>query len=155
MVRKQSTWLSSLKQPGKLEVQDFSGKKYQFIKHSSRLRHVGPAVVPQFEIKRAERVPKTRFSPPLTLIFFCFLSACFVGLFSISIVYRFPSCRINSPFQRWLSFQVCSLCPWWEWQTFWADYLFLNCNRSMSLFYCSELIRKFGFCVIAKWVFTT
>ena len=155
MVRKQSSWFSSLKQPGKLEVQDFSGKKYQFIKHSSRLRHVGPAVVPQFEIKRAERVPKTRFSPPLTLIFFCFLSACFVGLFSISIVYRFPSCRINSPFQRWLSFQVCSLCPWWEWQTFWADYLFLNCNRSMSLFYCSEPIRKFGFCVIAKWVFTT
>ena len=155
MVRKQSSWFSSLKQPGKLEVQDFSGKKYQFIKHSSRLRHVGPAVVPQFEIKRAEREPKTRFCPPLRVIFFCFPSACFVGLFSISIVYRFPSCRINSPFQRWLSFQVCSLCPWWEWQTFWADYLFLNCHQSMSLFYCSELIRKFGFCVIAKWVFTT
>ena len=40
-----------------------------------------PGVVPQFETcgNRA----KTRFSPPLTVIFFCLINACFVGLFSI------------------------------------------------------------------------
>ena len=146
MVRKQSSWFPSLKQPGKLQVQDFCCKKYIFIKHSSRLRHVGPAVAPQFEIKRVEREPKTRFSPPLTVpLNFCAFAAIALSVYSVfSIVYRFSSCRINSPFQPWLSFQVC-LCP------FFIAVSSLELNNIVPYSYIS----KFGFCVIAKWVFTT
>ena len=69
------------------------------------------------ELKRSERESKTRFHPRLTVIFFCFINTRFVGLFSWS----FLRTELAFPFWRWLSFQVCSLCPWWEWQTFWAD----------------------------------
>ena len=80
-----------------------------------RLRHVGPAVVPRFETW-GKSVKKPRFHPPLTVTFFCFINALFVGLYSFS----FLRTDLAFPFRRWLSFQVCSLCPWWEWQT-WRD----------------------------------
>ena len=41
----------------------------------------GPAVVPRFETCE-KRVKKTRFHPPLTVYFFCFINAHFVALFS-------------------------------------------------------------------------
>ena len=52
----------------------------------SRIRHVGPAVVPRFETC-GKRVKKTRFHPPLTVYFFSAsptraLSGIFVEVFS-------------------------------------------------------------------------
>ena len=54
----------------------------------------------------------------------CFINARSVGLFSFRI-FLWTEYELAFHFQRLLSFQVCSLCPWWEWQTFWADKNFL------------------------------
>ena len=68
-------------------------------------------------LKRAERESKNKTSSTVNTIFFCFINTRVVGLFSWS----FLRTGLALPFRRWLSFRVCSLCPWWEWQTFWAD----------------------------------
>ena len=61
---------------------------------------------------------QNRVSSTANRYVFCFINAGSVDLFSIRIFLR---TKLAFPFQRLLSFQVCSLCPWWEWQTFWAD----------------------------------
>ena len=67
-------------------------------------------------LKRAERESNNMVSSTVNRYVFCFINARFVGLLC-----EVSPDRVAFPFQRWLSFQVCSLCPWWA---FWVDYNF-------------------------------
>ena len=83
-----------------------------------------------------EKESKNMFSSVVNRYVFCFINARFVGLISV----KFLRTKLAFPFQRWLSFHVCSLCPWWEWPTFWADYNFKIFNISLcSCLYLSSL----------------
>ena len=71
-------------------------------------------------LKRAARESKHKVSPTVNRYVSCFINEHFVSF----LVWSFLRNELAFPFQRWLSFRVCSLCPRWEWQTFWADYNF-------------------------------